>query len=193
MTQEKKKEEWRPVRGFEGIYEVSNRGRVKVSEREVHTKDGRHFKRRAQILVQHKNHSGIYRVNISVNGKLSQKQVADMVLEAFHRPKDNSGRVTEIARWRDGNRANNHIDNLEWMPRPGFRGEAKACKRGHKFIPENLEQWAIPKGQKRCLACSRARTIAYQNGRGGDNGYVTKIADKEYLRILETMDERDLY
>ena len=59
--------------------------------------------------------------------------------------------------------------------------------------PANLEKWAIGQGKKRCLACARARTIAFKNGRGGDKGYTSKIADREYLRILETMDDRDLY
>lgn len=192
MNKQKEKEIWKPVKDFEGIYEVSNRGRVKAVKREITTKDGRHFSRPAQILSQHKNQSGIHRVNVSINGRMTQLQVPEMVLEAFDRPRKD-GRVTEMARFKDGNRSNNHIDNLEWMPRPGFKGKAKECIRGHKFVPANLEKWAIGQGKKRCLACARARTIAFKNGRGGDKGYTSKIADREYLRILETMDDRDLY
>ena len=189
----KEKEQWKPVRGFEGIYEVSNRGRVKAVKREVHTKDGRRFWRSAQILSQHKNQAGIHRVSVSIKGTMTQLQVPDLVLEAFVRPRNEEGRVSEMARFKDGDRSNNHVSNLEWVPRPGYRGKSSHCKRGHKFVPENLENWAAEKGINRCLACARARQLAHYHGHSGDQTYIAKAADREYLRILEDAKGADLH
>ena len=35
-----KEEEWRPVVGYEGLYEVSSLGRIRSLDREVHYPDG---------------------------------------------------------------------------------------------------------------------------------------------------------
>lgn len=54
-----------------------------------------------------------------------------------------------------------------------------------RFFPENIEQWALKRGLNRCLSLREGRQAAYANGRSSDRGYISKIADREYLKILE--------
>lgn len=47
-------EEWRPILGYEGLYEVSNMGRVKSLEREVNNNGGKRIIKE-KILTQYVN------------------------------------------------------------------------------------------------------------------------------------------
>lgn len=184
MTQER----WMPVPGYEDRYAVSDRGNVKALEREFVTRHNRVRRRRERMVNQFVNQAGIARFNASCDGKVQQLQVPDIMLEAFVRPRDNSGRVTEMVSFKNGDRSDMRLENLEWAPRPGYKKKAKTCQRGHEFFPENIEQWALKRGLNRCLSCARGRQAAYANGRSGDRGYISKVADREYLKILEERD-----
>src|SRR3546814_6114244 len=57
-------EEWRPVVGFEGLYEVSDQGRVRSMDREVRSGPGRTRKARSHILKPSTGQAGSLRVNL---------------------------------------------------------------------------------------------------------------------------------
>jgi hypothetical protein len=100
------KERWKAIIGFEGLYEVSDRGRVKSLERPVGTWLGTRVKR-ARILKPITTVRGYVVVSL---GKHQQKRVQQLVLEAFRcrRPRG------LFACHRDGNKNNNTIGNLYW-------------------------------------------------------------------------------
>ena len=93
-----KKEYWKPVVGYEGLYEVSNWGRVKS------LKFGKE-----KILKQSIRH-GYYSVGLSKNGIVKTYQVHRLVAEAFI---DNTDNLTQVNH-KDENKLNNNVDNLEW-------------------------------------------------------------------------------
>lgn len=89
-------ENWRPVCGYEGLYEVSDVGNVRrngVNLRLIRRRDG--------YLV----------VNLANSGRVKQIPVHRLVLKAFalHDP------VRPFCNHRDGVRSNNRIENLEWV------------------------------------------------------------------------------
>ena len=43
---------WKPISGYEGVYEVSNLGRVRSCDRIVVCNDGRKYKRKGKVLHQ---------------------------------------------------------------------------------------------------------------------------------------------
>lgn len=88
-------EEWRDVIGYEGIYKVSNFGRVKNHRR---------------IKSQQANNKGYMIVHLSKNAKLRWCLVHRLVAQAFIDNPDNKATVNH----KDGNRANNNVNNLEW-------------------------------------------------------------------------------
>lgn len=92
-------EEWRPVKGYEGLYEVSNMGRVKS----LHTSQG-------IILKQCMNTKGYMGIDLYKNGTRNMKMVHRLVATAFIRNPNNY----EVVNHKNGNKKNNTVDNLEW-------------------------------------------------------------------------------
>lgn len=76
-------EVWKDIKGFEGIYQVSNLGRIKSLERNVnqHGRKDRFFN--GVILKPSKNNAGYYRVSLSCNGQKKEYQIHNIVAENF--------------------------------------------------------------------------------------------------------------
>ncbi|WP_079708588.1 NUMOD4 motif-containing HNH endonuclease [Paraliobacillus ryukyuensis] len=100
---------WKPVKGYEGLYEVSSNGEVKSLKRTV---DFRGFKKivNERILKLGDSGDGYPTVYLSKNGKRNTYKVHRLVAIAFHENSDFSLQVNHI----DGNKRNNHYKNLEW-------------------------------------------------------------------------------
>lgn len=90
---------WKDIKGFEGIYQVSDDGQVK-----------RFYKTKEPKIL--KNREGIYyTVSLSHRCKKKTYTVHRLVAEAFLTKPEGK---TEINH-KDGNRYNNHVENLEWV------------------------------------------------------------------------------
>jgi NUMOD4 motif/HNH endonuclease len=116
--------EWRDVRGFEGFYQVSNTGKIRSLDRHngVRTFKGRE-------LNPCKNNEG--NPIVSLRGKTKRGIVVhQLVAQAFLPPIAGA----KIVRHLDGDRTNNHVNNLEWVVRKGrpLKG------RGHKLNPTKV-------------------------------------------------------
>ena len=105
-------EKWLPVKGYEGLYAVSNKGRVKSIDRKVRRKsDGALVSKRGKYLKGHIIEKGYHQVMLSKNGVRVPKLVHRLVLETFM-PVFNEG--LEVNH-KDLNKRNNALDNLEWV------------------------------------------------------------------------------
>ena len=94
------KELWKPIKGYEGLYEVSNLGNVR-SLNYNHTG-------KMQLLKQVPNKKGYLRVTLSPP-KIN-KQVHRLVAEAFLSNPDNLPCINH----KDCNPANNNVNNIEY-------------------------------------------------------------------------------
>jgi hypothetical protein len=101
---------WKSIKGFEGLYEISNMGRVKSLERKVKQKDGRIQPVYEKILRQYFTTQGYYAINLSVSGKKNVIKVHRLTAIAFIPNPENKPHINHI----DGCRTNNKIENLEW-------------------------------------------------------------------------------
>lgn len=104
ITEDRLKEIWKPVRGYEGLYEVSNLGSIK-SLPKYH---GPFFRKSFKIKTSIKR--GYETATISKNNTPKTLLVHRIVAKAFIPNPENKPQVNHI----DSCRTNNHINNLEW-------------------------------------------------------------------------------
>jgi len=93
-------EQWKDVEGFEGIYQISNHGRLKS------------FHKNAIGEIRSvKNKNGWYlTVPLCARSKRKTARIHRLVAEAFIPNPENKREVNH----KDLNKQNNHVDNLEW-------------------------------------------------------------------------------
>lgn len=104
-----KKEIWRDIEGYEGLYQVSSEGRVKSLERKVPKWDGwRTVKER--ILKPVFSSNGYLTVPLYAGGKQKTLKIHRLVCQAFHENPENKPEVNHINEIKTDNRA----CNLEW-------------------------------------------------------------------------------
>lgn len=130
--------EWKPIKGYEGLYEVSNDGRV----RRLRFINGSHNFEKIKECKQTLNTWGYMTVNLSKNGKSNTKRVHKLVANAFLG--ENNLQVDHI----DGNKQNNNLNNLEYVTpkentnRAWKKGLAKYTEeRKEKLRKIALEKW----------------------------------------------------
>lgn len=102
---------WKDVVGYEGIYEVSNRGRIRTHENKT-TYTKRHGIRKwKQRYLKDKTPNGRdFRVALWKDGKVKYYLVHRLVAFAFIPLAEGKEYINHI----DGNAKNNCVDNLEW-------------------------------------------------------------------------------
>ena len=103
-------EEWRDVVGYEGLYEVSNLGRVKSLERVVIRKNGRPYTVLERIRECVLDNKGYCLVKLHKYGVKTTYKVHRLVAALFIANPYNKEQVDHI----DGNKCNNSAANLRW-------------------------------------------------------------------------------
>jgi hypothetical protein len=108
-------ERWRPVAGYEGLYEVSDAGRVRGLTRTIRGRIKGTWRRwQGRILTPERCRSGTLAVQLCRDGTIRKRAVHDLVLEAFATPVPMPRRR---GRHHNDDRADNRLPNLEWGPR----------------------------------------------------------------------------
>lgn len=110
------KEEWKDIPGYQGIYMISNLGRVKSLERTLNYEpsesypNGRTRVLKEKILSPCRDKKGYLFVQLFINGNFRSKKVHRLVAEAFIPNPLNLEQVNH----KDENKQNNKLSNLEW-------------------------------------------------------------------------------
>lgn len=152
-------EQWRAIPGWEGLYEVSNMGRVKSLPRNTLRKDGTRNPRPERIGVGARQSNGYRSAELfSADGTSKKVGVHRLVLLAFVGPPSDGQEACHF----DDDKANNRLDNLRWdtrsenlhdMVRNGKHHAAKKthCKNGHEFVPGSY--YIRKNGGRNCRPC----------------------------------------
>lgn len=91
-------EEWKEIKGFEGVYEISNLGNVKRVETQL-------------VLKLRKHSAGYFSICLWKDGKDHYRFIHRLVAAAFIENPENKKEVNH----KDGIKTNNAIENLEWV------------------------------------------------------------------------------
>ena len=120
-------EQWKPIEGTDGKYEVSNLGHVRTNGK------------RPGLLTLTKQKSGYRYAMIQLsNGKQKNCRVHRLVAEHFLPNPDNMKEVNH----KDGNKDNNRADNLEWCTRSHNVKHSfdTGLKQPHRWTAEERKQ-----------------------------------------------------
>ena len=104
-------EEWRDIKGYEGLYQVSNKGRVRSLDRVVAAGRGggdRNIKGRIIVLRNHG--SGYKMVNLWRENEYKITYAHILVAQAFIPNPEGKPEVNHI----NGYKTDNRVENLEW-------------------------------------------------------------------------------
>ena len=112
--------EWKPIAGYEGIYEISDNGEIKSL-----------IKNRLLKPCIHKK--GYLVVTLTKGNVHKHYYVHRLVAQAFIPNTDNKEQVNHI----DGNKHNNYVENLEWCNNTENR--THAYKNGLRKMEEFIE------------------------------------------------------
>lgn len=105
-------EVWKDIEGYEGIYQVSNLGRIKSLDRKVRSRWG--LMKQKGIVLKSRICNGYVLICLSKNGKNKDVSVHRVIAKSWVPGRtDAKNEVNHI----DGDKTNNSVDNLEWCDR----------------------------------------------------------------------------
>lgn len=107
---DKEIEVWKPVVGYEGLYEVSSFGRVRSIDRITTNSLGRKYFSKGVILKWALNRGGYPIVGLSLHGKYYSRTIHRLVAEAFIGNPNNLPSINH----KDEDKTNNKVENLEF-------------------------------------------------------------------------------
>ena len=185
-------EVWKPIPNYEGMYEVSNYGRVRSCDREVKFKNKRGteitmFCKGRELAARMRGNGYLY-VDLWKRNKGTPFTVHTLVLEAFVGPRPEG----HVCCHKDDVKTNNYIGNLRWgtysdnaydkvANGKDHNTSKKYCSRGHLLEAPNLVPSKLKVGSRECLACNRARNyVGYHKGL---KPHLKEYADANYAKI----------
>lgn len=126
------KEIWKDIKGFEGIYQISNLGNVKSKERNI-IRNNNNVLIKEKILKKYIR-AGYYAVKLYKHNIPINMPVHRLVAITFLENKQNKPCINH----KDGNKINNNINNLEWCTYS--ENTLHAYKNGLEKITEKQRQ-----------------------------------------------------
>ena len=162
---------WKPVKGFEKIYEVSNLGNIRNT--------------RGKILQTHKNNRGYVMVDFTVNKVRTKKLVHRVVMEAFV---DNINNYPEVNH-KDEDKTNNCLNNLEWCTRSHNKQHSMKTGTYNKIYDQknSLGKKHLPNTK------SKYHNVTYDKNRNKWVGQIRHEKKNWYCRRFDTEEEAALH
>lgn len=120
---------YKSIKGYEGIYEVNEIGKIRSIDRKVKYKNGRTIHYKGKELKLKMNKDGYLNVNLNKNGISKTWRVHRLVAETFLQNPDN---LPEIHH-KNHDRRDNRVENLAWVTRAEQMDEHLRAAKGTKL------------------------------------------------------------
>jgi len=100
-------ENWKDIKGYEGLYQISNQGIVKGLDRVLQYNANITKQWKGKVIKTIVDYLGYCRVSLCKDGKVKTHKIHRLVAEAFL---NGEGQINH----KDGNKLNNNVVNLEF-------------------------------------------------------------------------------
>jgi hypothetical protein len=135
---------WKAIKGFEGKYEISNKGVIRSLDRYVNNGVGTQSLIKGKVLVLREGTSGYLGTVLYDNGRRLNIELHRQLALTFIPNTDNLEQVNHI----DGDKLNNELNNLEWLSqkdnvRHAFRLGLNNTPRGDVHKSSKLNSKAV--------------------------------------------------
>lgn len=139
-------EVWKPVPNYEGLYEISNLGKIRSLYYITHNT----FYNRIRVMKPQNNGTGYLKVQLYKNGKKEAYLIHRLVASVFIPNPENLPQVNH----KDENKLNNNVENLEWCThlynhhygtRQMKQTKTQQTKRGIPIIQKDMNNNIINK------------------------------------------------
>lgn len=145
-------EKWKPVKGFENFYEVSDLGRVRRKEGKVRTgiKHNEYKTVHQRILKPHLKRNGYLSVDLSMDNIVKTISVHKLVATAFCEKPDTEEQL--VVNHINCIKSDNRAENLEWV----------TPQRNREHAKENNRYYSANKKPVRCKQLNKAFGSSYE-------------------------------
>lgn len=159
---------WKDIKGYEGLYQASNLGRIKSIPRKGTSKN-------EKILKLQNKQDGYARILLYKNNVCKNKLVHRLIAETFIPNPNNYKEINH----KDENKKNNNINNLEWCTRSYNikygRGQKLRIKKHCKKILQYSKEGNFIKEWESKREAEKQLNIYIHNNRKTAGGYVWKF------------------
>ena len=151
---------WRDVPHYDGLYKISNYGRVKSF-----------CKGDEQYKVQHDNGRGYMTVQLYKNGKMKNEYVHRLVALAFIPNPNGLPQVNH----KDEDKQNNYVDNLEWCDATYNNNYGTHTQR---VVETHRDKGTYEQARERWFSTNPSKTNPKTRGK---NAYAKKVMCENHI------------
>lgn len=130
---------WKDVVGYEGLYQVSNMGRVKAIKTIINPRDLRYGESKNRMCKPTLQKTGYYSTLFYRNGKSTRLSIHRIVAEAFIPKEEGKKFIDHI----NGIKTDNRVENLRWVtPKENTNNPATKCNMRNMYNRLSKEEIA---------------------------------------------------
>lgn len=106
-------ENWKKIERFNNEYEISDKGRIRSTDKVIKKRNGVNYTRKGKVLKPDIKHSGYAIGAVCVDKKMISYKIHRLVADAFISNPENK----ETVNHKNGIKHDNRVENLEWFTR----------------------------------------------------------------------------